>query len=119
MHLHVLLKPTALLEALLTDLAGEVGVLPGPAVIHPSSGTRGNLPHQVLLALEFLLADSASKPHVTLHLEHMHLQFYLALECSFFFTLIPAIWGPMVVPCVVPERPAGLVAFVTVSSTLE
>ena len=118
MHLHVLLKSTALLEALPTDLAVEVGVLPGLA-LPPSSGTGGNLPHQVLLALEFLLAASASKHHVTLHLEHMHLQFYLALECSFFFTLITAIWGPMVVPCVVPERPAGLVAFVTVSSILE
>ena len=119
MHLHVLLKSTALLEALLTDLAGEVGVLPGPAVIHSSSGTGGNLPHQVLLALEFLLAASASKHHVTLHLEHIHLQLYLALECSFFFTLITAIWRPLVVPRVVPERRAGLVAFVTVSSTLE
>ena len=51
MHLHVLLKSTALLEALPTDLAVEVGVLPGLA-LPPSSGTGGNLPHQVPLALQ-------------------------------------------------------------------
>ena len=49
-HLNVLLKSTALLEALQTDLAVEVGVLPGPAAIHPS-GTGRHLPRQVLLAL--------------------------------------------------------------------
>ena len=49
-HLNVLLKSTALLEAVQTDLAVEVGVLPGPAAIHPS-GTGRHLPRQVLLAL--------------------------------------------------------------------
>ena len=82
MHLHVLLKSTALLEALPTDLAVEVGVLPGLA-LPPSSGTGGNLLHQVPLALEFLLADSAGKHHVPLHLEHMHFQYYLNTDQSY------------------------------------
>ena len=86
-HLNVLLKSTALLEALQTDLAVEVGVLPGPAAIHPS-GTARHLPRQVLLAPKFLLADSASEHDVTVHLAHMHLQLHLALEC--FSTLITA-----------------------------
>ena len=86
MHLNVLLKSTALLEALQTDLAVEVGVLPGPAAIHPS-GTGRHLPRQVLLALKFLPADSAGEHDVTVHLALMHLQ--LALEC-FFSTMITA-----------------------------
>ena len=79
-HLNVLLKSTALLEAVQTDLAVEVGVLPGPAAIHPS-GTGRHLPRQVLLALKFLPADSAGEHDVTVHLARMHLQ--LHLECFF------------------------------------
>ena len=75
----MLLKSTALLEPLLTDLAVEVGVLPGPAAIHPS-GTGRHLPRQVPLALKFLLADSAGEHDVTVYLACMHLQLHLALE---------------------------------------
>ena len=81
-HLNVLLKSTALLEALQTDLAVEVGVLPGPAAIHPS-GTGRHLPRQVLLAFKFLTADSAGEHDVTVHLARMHLQLHLDLECFF------------------------------------
>ena len=76
---HMLLKSTALLEPLLADLAVEVGVLPGPAAIHPS-GTGRHLPRQVPLALKFLLADSAGEHDVTVYLACMHLQLHLALE---------------------------------------
>ena len=75
----MLLKSTALLEPLLADLAVEVGVLPGPAAIHPS-GTGRHLPRQVPLALKFLLADSAGEHDVTVYLACMHLQLHLALE---------------------------------------
>ena len=87
-HLNVLLKSTAFLEAVQTDLAVEVGVLPGPAAIHPS-GTGRHLPRQVLLALKFLPADSAGEHDVTVHLARMHLQLHLDLKC-FFPTMITA-----------------------------
>ena len=87
-HLNVLLKSTALLVAVQTDLAVEVGVLPGPAAIH-SSGTGRHLPRQVLFALIFLLADSLSEPDVTVHLARMHIQIHLSL--GYFPTLITAI----------------------------
>ena len=82
MHLNVLLKSTALLEALQTDLAAEIGAFPGPAAIHPS-GTGRHLPRQVLLAFKFLTADSAGEQDVTVHLARMHLQLHLDLECFF------------------------------------
>ena len=75
----MLLKSTALLEPLLTDLAVEDCVLPGPAATHPS-GTGRHLPRQVPLALKFLLADSAGEHDVTVYLACMHLQLHLALE---------------------------------------
>ena len=81
-HLNVLLKFTALLEALQTDLAVEVGVLPGPADIHPS-GTGRYLPRQVLLALKILPVDSGGKHDVTVHLARMQFQLHLDLECFF------------------------------------
>ena len=74
-------------EALLTHLAGEFGVLPGPPPHHPP-GTGRHVPRQLLLDLEVLLADGPGE-----HVSHMNLLIHLDIKA--FSTLVTNIWGPV------------------------